>query len=470
MRIRTVLLFLIGTIVVSAQPLTLRARASKTRTLAGESIAIQIDQSVSADFDMETVELNRNRTRVSITPAGSAVSRTLSGSDYVQLHHAEGIVQLGDAFRAPAGRKWTTELNLFDYTRPLGPGRYRVEIAYQYGNSVREVIRANSVEIEVLAAQVTSASFRRFGLGAQGEVQRGLWSATAPDGSKHWFFQESAAYDPGVTIFAVDIGSDLGGGARLAQLNDIPGMQFANYAVWTSGSQICWLAVHRGGRSGNAACADAGLGGAAVLADPALQKRQGGLVAIVSGKDAASIVTVSAEGKASYRVVGIPEPPQAACVGWVGEGESPMLFYASASGKVRLADLASKGVKQLAADGGGGVELAADQWMGSGRYWLFQQRGGSLHARSWSLDGRKQTSDETIRVGSLRGHPQITTFGPDSAEFALWFEGVLVTRAGEKAGGQRQAPLLGLTGSGSGIFAFENGGGAGLRVSRLDAH
>ncbi len=450
-----------------AQPLTLRARPDKRQTLAGESILIQIDQAVSSDLDMETVERNRNRTRIAIVPlANPSARRVFTGGDYAQLHGVEGIVQLGDAFRAPAGRKWTTELNLLDYTRPLAPGRYRIEISYRYGNQEKDTVRTNPVEIEVLAVHVESAAFRRFGFNS-GEVLRGLWSATGPDGSRHWLYQESASNDPGVVSYAVDVGADLGAAAHLAQLNDIPAMQFTNYAVWTAGPRVCWLAVNREGRSGNPACADTGLAGGAALADPALQERQGGFRAVATGKTAdgksmASVVSVTADGKAVHRMIAIPEWPVSACVGWMGDGESPMLFYA-AQGYIALVDLATNAVKRLGA-ASGEVQLAVDQWMGNGRYWAFAVGSNSLEARSWSLDGRPATGAEDLRTGALRGHPAVTTFGPESPDFALQFDHVLVTRVGARA--VADSIPLALSGTPAGIFSIE-GGTTGLIVTRV---
>jgi len=107
--------------------------------------------------------------------------------------------------------------------------------------------------------------------------------------------------------------------------------------------------------------------------------------------------------------------------------------------------------------------LAVDQWMGEGRYWAFVEAQGTVQAKSWSLDGRKQTSSQEVRVEQVRGIPLVATFGPESADFALQFDRVLVAQAGARTIAQPGA--LALIASLGGIFSIENGN-AGLRVTR----
>src|SRR5579871_4947744 len=106
-----------------AAPIELRLSSRKPRTIAGEGITLDIAHQVLADLDMETVELNRNRTSIRIVSlSGDSPVLTLTGANHIALHRVHPFSQIGRAFHAPAGSAWISELALLNYTQPLPAG------------------------------------------------------------------------------------------------------------------------------------------------------------------------------------------------------------------------------------------------------------------------------------------------------------------------------------------------------------
>src|SRR2546423_1401486 len=113
---------------VAPPPLDLRIAPERPRTLAGESVVIVVAHAVHADLPMETVDLNEDRTRITITslddPGGVEI---FSGRVPRALPRREPLVPLGRRFLAPANSAWEIDLDLSLYRRPLSAGRYRVQ-------------------------------------------------------------------------------------------------------------------------------------------------------------------------------------------------------------------------------------------------------------------------------------------------------------------------------------------------------
>src|SRR5262245_56634749 len=118
----------------STAPLVLKLSLHKGRFLVGEAVGIDVVVESIADVEMETVELNANRTEIRITD-GNGQTRVLTGQDYANLHIHPQLQDIGRRFRVTSGKPFNSMLDLFLYTRPLAPGHYRVEISYRYGDT-----------------------------------------------------------------------------------------------------------------------------------------------------------------------------------------------------------------------------------------------------------------------------------------------------------------------------------------------
>jgi hypothetical protein len=355
--------------------LTIRAEAAKPRTVAGESIVIHLRQKVSAALEMEPVELNRDRTRVRIVPAGGGAPKEFSGEDYVRLHGERGAepADLGQSFHAAAGEAWSSDLDLLQYSRPLAAGRYRVEISYRYGTAADAVARANPVEVEVAAAKLLTAAYRWFGAPSRRTGLGSIW--TVQDGNRvRWFLQTATARDPGAVLSATEFAVTAAAPPsppRLAHLNDIAAAHYDRFAVWLAAGRLCWQPVHAGGLGTNPVCVDHGLAADhARLADPPLERRAGGLGVVLTGRNAAgqsvaAVLDIAADGKVRQRVVALGSAPESAVVAWSNgpEETAAALYSVSAKGMVRT-DLANGREQVLLA--GAGEAVAIDQWIGAG--------------------------------------------------------------------------------------------------------
>jgi hypothetical protein len=260
-------------------PLSLHVTARKAKVVVGEGISLELEQKVTADLEMETIELNRDRTTVTVD------GRALSGKDYIDLHRVQGLTRIGRAFHAKAGSAWKSRLNLFDYTRPLAAGTHRITVAYRWGAGT---VTANPVDVEIAPAQLTAVRFRWSG---NYEELASIWTAGG-----HWFYQVAEPFDPTVVKTSVDLGA-LPATAHsvpvLARLNDIPANHYERIALWTGGAKLCRQEVSIEGLAGHAVCEETGLPGGIQLADPPLQLREGGFAAVVTSVTAAALVATA---------------------------------------------------------------------------------------------------------------------------------------------------------------------------------
>src|SRR4051794_32069897 len=125
-------------------PLTLSITARKPAYLAGEGILLDIEHAVAVALDMETVELNRNRTSVVITKVDSPDRvEILTGVDHAALHRIPMLQAIGSSFHAPAGSAFSSYLELAAYGRALPAGRYRIALHYRYGETAEETVETN---------------------------------------------------------------------------------------------------------------------------------------------------------------------------------------------------------------------------------------------------------------------------------------------------------------------------------------
>ncbi|HEY3840184.1 MAG TPA: hypothetical protein VGL72_26610 [Bryobacteraceae bacterium] len=367
-------------------PISMQASARKTRTVVGEGILVDLRLSLSTDLDMETVELNRDRTTVQIRREDApGDTRILSGKDYIALHHVQPLGQIGRSFHGKAGASWKSELNLFSYTYPLAAGRYRVLVSYRYGSEPSSVAQANEVEIEVAPAKLLYAEFRWFGGATAREELGALWSAEDA-GHTRWFYQVSDAADPAAVRSAVELAGPVPESApRMAQLNDIVDNHFVRFAVWLVTGRVCWQKIADTGAGGRPNCADVGLqpGGALHLADPPLQTRDDGLSAVVVGGDKLSVVRIGANGQAEHRLVPTGGATAGEAVVVWGQSEQPPqgTVYGAVGDQVWKVDLVS-GRRDILWHSPNQVTLMADQWLGQGKVYAASRVGDTVEFRT----------------------------------------------------------------------------------------
>ena len=396
-------------------PLTVGVTPRKAILLEGESVVLDLDIKVRADLDMETVELNRDRTTLRIVPQGQAEkARTLTGADYALLHRAAGLVRIGTSFPAKAGAAWKTALNLSRYTRALPVGKYEIELTYRYGAKTEQSFHARPVTVEVVPAQWIGQNFRWFGGASSHAKLEGLWTAQA-GGKTRWLYQTAEPFDPGVTNSCVEISAPTGANSpRLAHLNAIAGTSAERYAVWSEPAGIGFLAFQASGQSAAPIRAADGLNekkGGAFLAEPPLQRAKGGLSALVIGQGAksesvASLMEAGADGKTHHTLKPLPEPASAlAVVAW-GAGETDgagSLYYGATVGKGRVGrlirmDIATRKAETVFETSGDLIALTLDQWLGSGFvYGLVREKGG-LRVCRWEIGA---AHPKTERMGEL---------------------------------------------------------------------
>jgi hypothetical protein len=356
-----------------AAPLELTLTAKKARVLVGEGIVLQVGHKVHADLELETVELNRNRTELTVTgPAGTI---TLTGADHIALHQLHPLKEVGRRFRAPAGSAWTSELELFRYTRPLAAGRYRFSLTYRYGE---ESAATNETEVEIAPARLLANRFRWFGESAARGQLASVW--TTLDGeTTRWFFQTVSAKDPGVVVRAADL--EMGNVSRelkpsIAHLNDIASFHFERYVMWVDGERLGWIQAADTGRISEPAFIEHELGEGAVLADPPLQKVAGGFAAVVAGRGSYALIDVDDKGSASKRIV----PGEAAAVAWTESEEAETFALSADRGALLRANLGGE-----VALPGEAAALAIDQWMGRGKAFAVARDESVFEVIGWDL-------------------------------------------------------------------------------------
>src|SRR5881398_2998470 len=115
-------------------PLEIRLSAPKERFTVGEGVVLELAIRVAVELDMETVELNRSRTHIFVSPlASNQPAMELTGQDHIARFAVHPLSEVGISFHAPAGSEWTVQLELLKYTSALSAGRYQIALLYRYG-------------------------------------------------------------------------------------------------------------------------------------------------------------------------------------------------------------------------------------------------------------------------------------------------------------------------------------------------
>ena len=375
-------------------PLRLRLRVVSDPTPVGEEPVFEIDHEVLAPLHMELVELNEDRTRLTLDrlAPGRRITIELSGRQHRELHRLPVFTLIGRRFAAAAGDHWTARLRLFNYIRPLPAGRYRLVLAYQYGDSPDECVAAGAVEFEMLASDAQAGSARWFATARRrGEWGR-LWSTE--DGTR-WHFQVSAPHDPGVLRASVALGLTLPRGARplLAHLDAMSGERFERQMVWADGARLCWFAFSAQGPIGDAHSLETGLPAHAIHpVEPPLQRRDGALRAAFVARSAAAggltalVLDVSADGRAGlHRLPLSGDAADLAVVAWAsGEASGGLLVYGARGGTVLQAtDLTSARTIALSPSPAPLAALLVDPWQDEDRVHSVAMTGASVLVVGW---------------------------------------------------------------------------------------
>jgi hypothetical protein len=418
---------------IPTPPLTLRLKAAAPSFVVGQSVVLRIEHTVFEPLAMETVELNRARTRLNLLGSdGHAV--TLTGEDHVRLYRVSPLSDVGRAFDAPAGQSWTTDLDLFEYTLPLPVGAYVAWVDYRYGDEDTEVVRTNDARFEVVPLAVDSVVPRWFGGdGARDELASACasWSPAA-----RWFFRVAARHDAGLVVREAEVGAvpSARTAPSLAHLNDIAAMHFHRVFTWLEDHGLGWMGVQPRGRDTEPSSIAHGLAldPPPACAEPALQLREGGVAAVVAGRNpsgAPQLTLLLTTGDGLSDAQAYPYGPTFAghaVVLW-NQDESPpsgTAFYVEkAAGEdiwhlARL-DLRRGATSTLHSLTEEVVALFIDQWLGRGHLFALTRKASILRVLVWNLD-----DDEPLMA--VRGQVELERFdppveGPFSA--ALWPEG-----------------------------------------------
>ena len=428
-------------------PLSLKLVARKGRVAVGEGIVIDIHQRVAADLDLESVELNRDRTRVTIRrlDVGArdphAQPLSLTGADAIKLHRRSPLQGVGSKGRARAGSAWTSALELLQYTRPLAAGRYRIGLSYRLGDGpAAAVIDAGTVDVEVVPAALASAAFHWFG-GATPRDQLGaLWTADV-DGRRRWYYEVASAHDPTVVDTSVDLeiaGTHPLGAPLLAHLGGIAATHYERRVAWVDAAGLGWLRVHAGGRAGGPMFLSHGLGArpAPRLVDPPLQTEDDALRAVVVGAGPGGRPTASVAWAPPNGTPAAPKLwplgatwPTALAVWWgptpsgpaaSGGGATAALYRAEPSasggtagdggGRTRIVrtDLATGADKVLFDTADRVVALVVDEWSGLARLTAVLRGPESLTVMGWDLLAGSDPRPERLFSHDLRSyHPPL---------------------------------------------------------------
>jgi hypothetical protein len=364
-----------------AAPLLLQL-SSPSRFFVGEGVVISIAHRVQRALEMETVELNRNRTRVLLSSQGPDGPRQqiLTGLDHASWHSLSQLDAIGRGFSAVSGDAWTSELELLKYRGALAAGRYQLSLEYRYGEAPEDVVHSNTVEFEVVSQELLAARFRWFGE----SDPRGELSAVRVMGegeASSWFFQTASPKHPEILRTSANLRAldwPMIEAPRLCHLNDIHGYHFERQVLWLDPDGVSAVAVHVGGRQAEPRRLSHGLrlDPPPVLVEPPLQLRAERVAAVLVGADAngAPVAALLCEGEGTESVSLAALPPNVARhMGAVWSAtedpvEAALFFGASVSGGMMLYRLAlpSTVLHEVLPLSGALQGLVVEQWLGNG--------------------------------------------------------------------------------------------------------
>lgn len=404
---------------MSTPPLALTLLLPKPRWIGGEGIELSLHQRALADLELESVDLNQSRTTIELTALHdrAPVLQRLRGVDHCALHRVSMFQAIGERFSVRAGDEWESRVELLLFARPLPVGRYRVALSYQYGPQPHELVRTDAVELEVVPAAVDHVALRWFGAADPKDELAALWAATA-DGDRRWWLHRAAGFDPGVLRTSAAIGPDPTGQAApvLAHLDDVGAMHFGRFVAWPEPDALVVLPVQPRGRIAAPERVAHGLVGPVVLADPPLQRRDGGLSAVVLGHDdtaapVARLVHAGPNPLPPGPVLPLPTAtlPTAAVVAWHGvqdpvSGVLCLLEPGPPAWRVHAVELVGGAHRPLLEHPEPLTQLSIDQWLGLGHVVAIGRQGTRLRSWSWPLSALDAASAVPATLLDLAAH------------------------------------------------------------------
>ncbi|HEY3840183.1 MAG TPA: hypothetical protein VGL72_26605 [Bryobacteraceae bacterium] len=468
-----------------AAPIELRLSSKKPRTIAGEGITLNIAHRVLAELDMETVELNRNRTTIRVVPlVASENALILTGADHIALHRVHPFSQIGRAFHAPAGSAWTSELALLNYTQPLPAGRYQIELSYRYADTPEETVAANPIEIEVLSATLLTCEYRWFGGGTPRDQLACIWTAQAGQ-QISWIFQTASRRDPGAILTALDL--ELAdpplAQPRLAHLNDIADFHYERHLIWIEEQRLGYLKVSDEKRLSETQYVNHGLK-SPLLLEPPLQFRGGGIGAVVaataSGATRLVLIVVDGQGHANSRVIStVPALRGLPVVIWNDRGdEAAGNVYSLVEDRryVMQVEISTGSARMLAAPGEIYL-LAADQWLDRGTVMAMSGGQEALQIVGWEntgheadakvLSGYSREFLRTVLTGGVTGSATLAD-PPDLAMLFPGREGWAALSRGRYLSTARNTVTPRLVATPDGLFLVEYYSDRGFRSTRVE--
>jgi len=377
-------------------PIELRLSAPKPRLVVGEGIVLDLNVRVLSGIEMVSPELNRNRTSIRVEPR-TASQQVLTGIDYVRVHRISPLTQIEDAFHADAGAAWTVPVELLNYAPPLPADRYAISLSYRFGDSEADTVSSNTVEIEIVPAELITVSFRWFGGASARDVLGGVWTARTAQGEQ-WFWQCADAFDPGALQFTVALGSPArrpGARPALAHLNDIHAMHFEKYVVWEQDGAVGYMRVHRSGFD-EPGFVEHGLGTDARLIHPPLQQNDDSLLALVlgtgaNGQPACSLVSVGGSGGGTARIAPLRSAASEGFALWPADGGAALVLLSDSAGRVSLMGAGRSGEILIPRPVQG---LQLSQWMGAGIATGYFRENDFLHL--FAMDPQARNAEPRI--------------------------------------------------------------------------
>jgi len=403
-------------------PLELTLHAPKAQFVVGEGVVLQIEQVAHAALELESIDLNRDRTTVHVWASrGGILSKaSFRGEDHCALHRISTFQELGERFSVQPGQAWTSELELLRFDRPLVEGHYRVEIEYRYGTSAGDVVRSNAVEFDVIRGEVGRCAWRWYGADSPKDELAVFWKNDGAIG-KGWHFHRSVAHDPTILRTSALIGAQPAGDLRptLAHLNDITHFHYTRWAIWIDGDSLVGMQFHPGGPMGAPVIAHHGLRDATIV-DPPLHRRDDVVTSLILGIDANTGVVAT--------LLNLGSPSANAVARWSFPASSipaeAVILWANAEDPTQGTLVWVDGDRLRKLDTGSGGEavllqcdvplslLRLDQWLGvTGQLIVVADRGDALEVYLWAV-GSLEAPPTRWSVARTRSSEQPAWRGP----------------------------------------------------------
>lgn len=387
-------------------PLFLELRALEPRVPVGAGIVLEISHRVSKELEMETVELNRDRTRIRVESLGDdGRAFELSGTDHIRERRLHPLAGVGRLFVAPPGAEWTSQLNLLDYASPFAAGSYRFSLVYRYGDAEGDTVATNEVSIEVYPAPAADPSWRWFTSASPGDEF--CMVSSVEDGDRtRWLLQNASTRTLALPEYAIAIevpDSSAHGVPLIAQLNDPSGLHAGVRLVAAEDGDLCLYRADLTGLVGPALRVSTELrrDEPMLLANPPLHRKDESVCGVAigtpdegksggksTGKRAASVVLFTGAGARTLPVLTLPRPAgDIAVATWSGDDSlsGSWLWYVSDDGTEIVRVELEGGAEAITRVDGRVLAMNEQQSMGEGRVQALVHTRLVLRVLEWNL-------------------------------------------------------------------------------------